>query len=265
MLRTEKVSATNLKNLAYTILKNFNDDTVKNKKFTELPNCIECDKKIFASPNKAFTVLLCGHTVEILEEFTEPDSQFSTSSIVGKMGKQLTIQSQEIIDEEMPDVDNGANKDKDNLKGIGGDIAEGVQKRPIEVTSEETSTMLDKSPSKKAKFTKPVNREKLVNLKKLIDELLSNYIHPQIDEFVEESVLEGSSINFLYLFKKIDYTESRNEITNQEYKKDNGKEVSNALVFDDVRKQIPKVSDTALRKRIERARKIYKLFTAIIN
>ncbi|CAG8641345.1 3749_t:CDS:2, partial [Diversispora eburnea] len=103
-----------------------------------------------------------------------------------------------------------------------------------------------KSPSKKAKKeVKPVDREKSVNLKKLIDELLSNYIYPQIGEVVEES---GG------LYKQY-----------KEYKKDNGKEASNALVFDDVRKQISKVSDTALRKRIERARKIYKLFTAIVN
>ncbi|CAG8626619.1 4503_t:CDS:2, partial [Diversispora eburnea] len=95
-----------------------------------------------------------------------------------------------------------------------------AQKRPIEVTYEETSTMLDKSPSKKAKSTKPVDREKSANLKKLIDELLSNYIHPQIDEVVEES---GG------LYKRY-----------KEYKKDNSKEASNALVFDDVRKQIPK-------------------------
>ncbi|CAG8648664.1 9592_t:CDS:2, partial [Diversispora eburnea] len=223
----------------------------KNKKFTKLPNCVECDKKIFASPNKAFTVLLCGHTyhriciekkllltkqqtcpfpdygksVEILEEFTEPDSQSSNSSIVEKMGKQLTIQSQEIIDEEMPDVDNG--KNKDNSKGIIDDIAEGAQKRPIEVTSEETSTMLDKSPSKKPK--------------------------KEIDEVAEANAPGGGSTNFLYFFRKIDYAESKNEVTNRdvissyfdlgcvlykrykEYKKDNGKEASNALVFDDVR------------------------------
>ncbi|CAG8607499.1 7534_t:CDS:2, partial [Diversispora eburnea] len=44
---------------------------------------------------------------------TEPrrNSEFSTSSLVGKMGNQLNIQSQEIIDEEMTDADNRENKD----------------------------------------------------------------------------------------------------------------------------------------------------------
>ncbi|CAG8578630.1 10324_t:CDS:2 [Diversispora eburnea] len=237
-----------------------------------MPNCKVCDKKIFSSPNKAFTVLVCGHTyhriciekkllltkpngcpecgksVETITETTTTEtdlrreSESSTSSIVGRMGKQLTIQSQKIIDEEMSDVDNGEN----NSKGKDIDIAGGSQKRPIEVSSEETTTAPEKSSSKKAKKeVKPVDREKSANLKKLIDELLSNYIHPQVDEVVEES---GG------LYKRY-----------KEYKKDNGKESSNALVFDDVTKQNPKVSDTALRKRMERARKIYKLFTAIVN
>ncbi|CAG8603812.1 419_t:CDS:1, partial [Diversispora eburnea] len=113
------------------ILKNFNDDVVKNKKFTELSNCVECNKKIFSTSNKGFTTLVCGHvfhriciekkllltkpngcpfpdceaSVETITEGTTAetdlrrDSQFSTSSIVGKMGRQLTIQSQKIIDE----------------------------------------------------------------------------------------------------------------------------------------------------------------------
>ncbi|CAG8603797.1 418_t:CDS:2 [Diversispora eburnea] len=145
--------------------------------------------------------------------------------------------------------------------GIGADIAEGVQKRPIEVTSEETFTMLDKSPSKKAKKeVKPVDRKKSVNLKKLIDELLSKYHPTQITEIAEANAPGGDSTNFLYFFRKIDYAESKNE-----YKKDNGKEASNALVFDDIRNQIFEVSDGALWKRMERAQKIYKLFTTIVN
>ncbi|CAG8618956.1 998_t:CDS:1, partial [Diversispora eburnea] len=171
-----KVSAANLKNLAYNILKNFNNDVIKNKTFPELANCTECDKKIFARPNKAFTTLLCGHvyhriciekklllskqltcptpkcekSIEILEEFTTPEmesrrnSESSTSSLVEKMGKQLNIQSQEIIDEEMPDVNNQP-KDKSIV------MIEGSQKRSIEVVSEEMNTAQDKSPSKKAK------------------------------------------------------------------------------------------------------------------
>ncbi|RHZ52078.1 hypothetical protein Glove_465g6 [Diversispora epigaea] len=195
--------------------------------------------KIFFDSNKAFTVLGCGHTyhriciekkllltkpngcpdcgknVEIITEATTTetdsrcDSESNTSSLVGKMKKQLNIQSQEIIDEEMTDVDNMENKDNDS----------NIRKFFIDDQ--------DKLSNKKAKPTKPLDREKSLNLKKLIDELI-----------------------------KIDYAESKNEATNQnvinsyfdfgEYKKDNGKEVSNALVFDDVRNQISEVSDGTL-------------------
>ncbi|CAG8759508.1 5978_t:CDS:1, partial [Acaulospora colombiana] len=83
---------------------------------------------------------------------------------------------------------------------------------------------------------------------------------------------------------KIDQSESKYQVTNREVisshfdfggilynrykdlKKDNGKEGANALLFDEVRKQIPiEVTDGALRKRTERARKIYRLFTAIVK
>ncbi|CAG8655259.1 336_t:CDS:1, partial [Diversispora eburnea] len=238
MSKTEKVSAANLKNLAYNILKNFNDDAVKNKTFPELANCTECDKKIFAQPNKAFTTLLCGHvyhriciekklllskqltcptpkcgkSVEILEEFTTAetglrrDSESSTSSLVGKMGKQLNIQSQEIIDEEMSDVDNGENKDNQPRdKSIV--MVEGSQKRPIEVDTEETNTMQDKSPIKKAK--KEVKNEDFQMLKRLIKELITN--SPHVSEITKEAVSESSE-DLLYLYNNITNSELRKEI-----------------------------------------------------
>ncbi|CAJ0766379.1 14274_t:CDS:2, partial [Entrophospora sp. SA101] len=87
----------------------------------------------------------------------------------------------------------------------------------------------------------------------------------------EEGVSGGDANNYLYFFNKIDFAESKNIITNQEVigsyfdfggvlykqykdlKKDNGKEASNALVFEEARNQIPKeVSNVALRKRMER-------------
>ncbi|CAB4416944.1 unnamed protein product [Rhizophagus irregularis] len=51
----------------------------------------------------------------------------------------------------------------------------------------------------------------------------------------------------------------------KELKPDNGKEGARALVKDEVRKQIPetKFSEEALRKRIERAQKVYGLFSSI--
>ncbi|RHZ57865.1 hypothetical protein Glove_382g27 [Diversispora epigaea] len=141
MSRTEKVLTTNLKNLTYNILK------------TSMTMQVCIEKHILLSKQLTCTFPDCGKSIEVLEEFatteTEPrhDSESSTSLIVGKMGKQFTIQSQEIIEEEMMDVDNGKNKDNDS-KGA----------------TEETTTTQDKSSNKKAKPTKPLDREKSLSL-----------------------------------------------------------------------------------------------------
>ncbi|RHZ56497.1 hypothetical protein Glove_401g9 [Diversispora epigaea] len=133
-----------------TIIKNFNDDVAKNKKFTEI--CIE--KKLLLTKPNGYSFPDCRKSVETITEATTTetdlglDSESSTLSIVGKVGKQLNIQSQEIIDEEMLDADNGKNKDNDS-KGKGIDMAEGSNKRPIEVSTEETTTMQNESSSKK--------------------------------------------------------------------------------------------------------------------
>ncbi|CAG8641410.1 3067_t:CDS:1, partial [Diversispora eburnea] len=131
--------------------------------------CIE--KKLLLTKPNGCPFPECGASVETITEVTTTgtdlrrDSQSSTSSIVGKMGKQLNIQSQEIIDEEMPDVDNGEGKDN-QLRDKSIVMVEGFQKRPIEVDTEETNTMQDTSPIKKAK--KEVKNEDSQMLKRLI-------------------------------------------------------------------------------------------------
>ncbi|CAG8817859.1 21659_t:CDS:2, partial [Gigaspora margarita] len=120
--------------------------------------------------------------------------------------------------------------------------------------------------SKKAKKTGGKKVSSM--LKKFIKELLSD-VEPIPGRSLEETnniALNTRSI-FLQLSNKIDSTESKN------------KDVSRALISsyfdfgealfnqykDEVRKEIPetKLSDNALRKRIERARKIHRIFNAI--
>ncbi|CAG8610652.1 8508_t:CDS:2 [Diversispora eburnea] len=116
--------------------------------------CIE--KKLLLIKPNGCSFPECEASVETITELTTTetdlrrDSQFSTSSIVGKIGKQLNIQSQEIIDEEMSDVNNGEGKDN-QLRDKSIVMVEGSQKRPIEVDTEKTNTMQDISPIKKAK------------------------------------------------------------------------------------------------------------------
>ena len=55
-------SLPNLQNLAYSILKNLEDEIVSGKEFTELEKCSQCNKEILSLNFEAFTVLSCGHT-----------------------------------------------------------------------------------------------------------------------------------------------------------------------------------------------------------
>ncbi|CAG8531738.1 14133_t:CDS:2 [Dentiscutata erythropus] len=181
-------------------------------------------KKLLFTKSNGCPFTNCGKSVETITEAstaeTEPrrNSEFSTSSLVGKMGNQLNIQSQEIIDEEMTDADNRENKDNSgasakahNSKDKATDMGEESNKRPIEVDSEEPNTTQDKFPSKKAK--KEVKNKDSQILKRLIKKLSSNS-SPQVSEI---SVEEGeNSENLLHLYNKIINAEIRKEIASQE-------------------------------------------------
>ena len=54
-------SLPNLRNLAYSILKNLGDEIVNGKEFAELEKCLQCDKEILSLNFETFIVLSCGH------------------------------------------------------------------------------------------------------------------------------------------------------------------------------------------------------------
>ena len=114
-------------------------------------------------------------------------------------------------------------------------------------------------------------------LKKLIEELLTDVPVPTAGKNLEEASENSTSI-FLQLPDRIDSAESKNEdasrdlITSyfdfgealynryKELKPTYGKEGARALVKSEVRKEIPetKFSDDALKKRMERAQKMFR-------
>src|SRR3954454_4903297 len=55
------MSLNNLKNLAYNILKNLEDESVRDMEVPELGSCLECNNEILILPIKVFMVLSCGH------------------------------------------------------------------------------------------------------------------------------------------------------------------------------------------------------------
>lgn len=50
-----------LRTFAYSILKNLNDEIVRDKEFIELDTCSECDKKIIMHNYEPLTILSCAH------------------------------------------------------------------------------------------------------------------------------------------------------------------------------------------------------------
>ncbi|CAJ0634016.1 323_t:CDS:2, partial [Entrophospora sp. SA101] len=91
-----------------------------------------------------------------------------------------------------------------------------------------------------------------------------------------------NSVNFLELYNKITYAEENNQKTTQDvircyynfgkgltiwfdhYRQSNNEDASNALVNDKIREQtVDKITEVNLRKRKEKARKIYKLFNSV--
>ncbi|CAG8853284.1 26840_t:CDS:1, partial [Gigaspora margarita] len=275
------------------------DSVVKGKKISDLSNCSECEKEIISHPLKAFTTLSCGHAfhrlciekkllltmpnicpfpgcseeVEIIETGGRRGSESSTSSVVRRMEKH-SIQSQdmpEIPEEDMPDVVNREGEDNRPLDKSNIPSGEETCKRPSEDTSE------NKLSSKKLR--KEGEKKESSMLEKIIKELSTDT--SGISEVSEE--IDVGSSNFLQLSNKIDHAESKNEDATRELiksyfnfgeaiynrykelKATYGKDGASALVNDEVRNEIPKIkfTDDALRKRRERAEKVYKLFTAI--
>ncbi|GBC13853.2 hypothetical protein GLOIN_2v1709640 [Rhizophagus irregularis DAOM 181602=DAOM 197198] len=159
--------------------------------------------------------------------------------------------------------------------------ADDMESFPVEQASstaqKRSSDLPEKSSSKKQKTS---NKEGVPSmLKKLIEELLTDNSN---NEDLEESNASLNSGNFFHLSSMIDQAEEKNKdatrnvinryfdfgealhLRYKELKPSHGKYGAEALVKDEVRKQISvtELSDEALRKRMERAEKLYKLFNA---
>src|SRR3954454_12291484 len=62
--KTPKSGESSLDNhmkLAYNILKNFEDDIIRDKEIPGLDQCSECNNEVLMHPPKAFIILSCEH------------------------------------------------------------------------------------------------------------------------------------------------------------------------------------------------------------
>ncbi|CAG8557555.1 10024_t:CDS:2 [Cetraspora pellucida] len=282
------MSLTNLQNLTLNILKETKHNIVQDIVVTELPSCKLCENKILFVNFELFTILSCGHTYyrkcieknfllttenkcplsdcnKIIDpvvserRFSKSSSQSSGTSALTKMlGDDFGLGSPMAVSPLLGQKDpplcetEGSHNNNPIL------IESKTQKKHVSDAS-------NKSSSKKAR--KQVKKEDSPTLKKLISELTTD-------------ASEISKLN-----DNITHVESKNESTNQEliqcyysfgdslsmrinYYKNlkHGDLTSQALVNEEVREQIgEKISNDTLRKRTEKAWKIYALFNSIFK
>jgi hypothetical protein len=178
-----------------------------------------------------------------------------------------------------------ASKDVDNNDEALTEESTNQKKRTREDSNESCEVSLGSTSTsgKKAKKTKkPVDRDQSPTLQRLIKELTTT--DPGDEEILQTepaSESNNDSNNFLNLYNKIVAGEDQLKKTTQDvlrhyfdfgeamkkrydrYRLNLEDLASQSLVEDDVQKQLPNVSEEALRKRIERAQKVYGLFSSI--
>ncbi|CAG8481318.1 4921_t:CDS:1, partial [Scutellospora calospora] len=227
------------------ILKNLNDEIVRDKEFIELDTCSEYDKKIIMHNYELLTILSCAHVYHrycIEKKLSRIYPNICPMSDCNKPVKPVIS-----VDISREDSSNPAPSKKH--------------------ASEPTSA--NKSTGKKAKKESHV-------LNELIKELSTEPETPQAP-----IVRKENAVNFDDLYNNITNAETQNEIMNQDlitcyylfgkalseqlehHKKSNPPYASLLLVNEEVKEQIPNITDTTLWKKVERSRKIYKLFLNI--
>ncbi|CAJ0841365.1 12704_t:CDS:2, partial [Entrophospora sp. SA101] len=137
-------------------------------------------------------------------------------------------------------------------------------------------TPTNKTSGKKQK----ANKEDSLKLKKLIEEL-ANTPSQESSMSASDSVSTIDTLNFLHLYREITKAEARNEKTKQEviqcyynfgellsqrfyfhYSQVKNDQMAQVEVNKEAREQLPSnISEDAFKKRTERARKIYFLFS----
>ncbi|CAB4399434.1 unnamed protein product [Rhizophagus irregularis] len=232
---------------------------------------------------KEFTLASCGHIFhqKCLEEYLVDGE--SSCPYDGCNKDIETFLSQDLLKGLQNQT---ASKGVDNNDEALTEESTNQKKRSREDSNESYEVSLGSTPtsSKKAKKTKKaVDREQSPTLQRLIKELTTT--DPEDEEILQTEPASESNDDsniFLNLYNKIVAGEDQLKKTTQDVLRhyfDFGSAMkkrydhyrslkhedlaSQSLVENDVQKQLPNVSEEALRKRIERVQKVYGLFSSI--
>ncbi|CAG8810678.1 44391_t:CDS:2, partial [Gigaspora margarita] len=110
-----------LKSLGINILKGHPNSLASNITIQELENCHECNEEIFLNPPKAFTMLVCGHTLhhDCLEKSNRDKQKTCSICFVDNEGPA----SAEVQDVDMTEAVEGESEETSNLTGAVGSLS----------------------------------------------------------------------------------------------------------------------------------------------
>ncbi|CAG8840408.1 44967_t:CDS:2, partial [Gigaspora margarita] len=281
-----------LKTLTLNILKNGSLDVIaKDVEIPELDPCSKCNQELFLYElKKPFTILICGYIYyrSCLEDYvkdllqcpecaieiesidytrysgtSEPSSQDqvqSTSDPMQILPQLVSGQSQDTIISEAITF-RVSNSDLSNLSLYPNYIKQ-AQKRPSEDTTK------NKSFSKKPKQNKEKGDKKNSNtVRKLIVELSYNNVEQTTSDTnnfypLAATKTDPQPIDFLNLYTKVTSVETKR--FKFYYEKSYNVNDANSEVKKEIEKQLSDgTSETTIRKRKERAQKIFHFFSKI--
>ncbi|CAG8788678.1 9364_t:CDS:1, partial [Racocetra persica] len=104
-----------LKSLGINILKSYPNSLANDIRIPELENCHEYNEEIFLNPPKAFTMLVCGHTLhhDCLEKSNRDKQKTCPICFVDNEGPA----SAEVQDVDMTEAVEGESEETSNLTG----------------------------------------------------------------------------------------------------------------------------------------------------
>jgi hypothetical protein len=251
----------NIRTFALNILKNTTpEDIASGIDVPELDPCSLCNDELFLRLiKKPFTILSCGHIFHraCLEKNITNDIEICP---VHSCSKPFEFELQDV-----------------ELREI---ASYSTQNMSIDGSLENYSRQKNNNNQSQSKKRKLVDRDKSSKLKQLIKELTTNIPSPNLSDSTSMSAMIDTH-NFLKLYHEITKAESKNEKTNQEviqcyynfgellsqrfefhYGQIKNEQLSQIEVNKEVRNYLPSdITENAFKKRIERARKIYFLFS----
>ncbi|GES94877.1 hypothetical protein GLOIN_2v1788173 [Rhizophagus clarus] len=243
---SDRPSLSIIRNLGYKFLRNLDDELVRDKEIPELGPCSECTNDILALPLKG---VHCPFIVDIIYPIStstrrgsQSSSQSSgTSALSNLVGEKFFLTSPTIPEDPM-DVENAVFQQTESRVTC----AKCVEEITLDFPKDTVILKSDLGPEVTNQTYQPKSHraKKPKRLMRIYFEELSS----------ETSKLRKRELSFGKAFDR--YFNN--------YKKDNPKRTAQALINKEVRKQLfDTVSDDVLRKKKERALKIFELFSEI--